>query len=76
MSPDQINQQHGKPVWTCFGCKAESGLHWWNGLSVAVCRDKPECGKAYGSFIADEAAKEQAYQEYVKENQWWPGDEA
>lgn len=43
MSPDQINEKHGKPSWRCNSCGATSGLEWWNGLSVAVCRGKPEC---------------------------------
>lgn len=65
-SPDEINREHGTPVWMCFGCKATNGLRWWNGLSVAVC-SKPECSKAYGRFIADEADAEERYRAYVRE---------
>jgi len=67
MSPDEINKQHGKASWKCWHCKAESNLHWWNGLSVAVCVAKPECRKALSSFYAEEAAAEAAYQQYVRE---------
>jgi hypothetical protein len=66
MSPNQINREHGKPVWKCWHCRAESGLHWWNGLSVAVC-DNKECSDACTQFINDEAEREQAYQDYVRE---------
>ena len=66
MSPDEINHQHGKASWKCWSCKAESGLSWWNGLSVAIC-SKPECRKALSQFYADEAAAEEAYQAYVRE---------
>jgi len=37
MNPDEINALHGKPVWRCVTCKAENGLHWWHGVSAAVC---------------------------------------
>lgn len=66
MTPDQINEKHGKPVWKCFGCQAESGLHWWNGLSVAVCR-KTECHNAYRDFISAEIEAAKAFDSYVRE---------
>lgn len=68
MSPDAINREHGKPSWRCWHCKAESGLKWWNGLSVAVCVDKPECGQAYSKCLSDEIAAEEAFQAYCREN--------
>jgi len=52
-SPDDINKIHGKPVWKCFGCRAESGLHWHNGWSVAMCR-KPECASSYTELITQQ----------------------
>lgn len=45
MSPDQINEQMGKVVYRCRPCRAESGLHWFNGTSCPVC-SKPECTEA------------------------------
>lgn len=71
MSPDAINAQFGKPVWTCYTCKAETGLHWWNGLSVAVCINKPECGAAYSRDLSKSVQEEQDFQDYVKENAPW-----
>lgn len=71
MSPDQINIEHGRPSWTCWKCKADRGLTWWNGLSVAVCTKTPECGKAYSEFLSEEIAKEEAFQQYVRENAPW-----
>jgi hypothetical protein len=65
VSPDEINKEWGRPVWTCFHCKAESNLEWWNGLSVAVCRRKPECGQAYSALISRQVAEEEAYQDYA-----------
>lgn len=70
MSPDAINREHGNPVWKCFGCRAESGLHWWNGLSVAVCA-KVECHNAYRDFISAEIEREREYEAYVREHGWW-----
>ena len=67
MSPDAINQKHGQPTWRCYHCKAESGLEWWNGLSVAVCHAKPTCGRAYAEFISGEMAAEQSYRDHVEE---------
>lgn len=66
MSPDEINKQFGKPVWRCFGCKAETGLHWWNGLSVAVC-NKIECHNAYRDFISEEIQRERRFEDYCRE---------
>ena len=70
MSPDEINRQHGKPTWRCYGCKAESGLHWWNGLSVAVC-DKQECHNKYRDDISREIQAQQDFEDYVRENAPW-----
>lgn len=67
MTPDEINTQFGKPVWTCYGCKGQTGLHWWNGLSVAVCQTS-ECSKKYVEHITRQAEEEQWYEEYLKEN--------
>lgn len=66
MSPDEINKKHGRPSWTCWSCKAASGLEWWNGLSVAVCSAKPECGKAYSEFLTRQASEEQAFRDHVE----------
>lgn len=61
MSPDQINAKHGKASWRCNSCGATSGLEWWNGLSVAVCRGKPECrrieSEKYAVAIAEQGAQ-------------------
>lgn len=61
MTPDQINEKHGKPSWRCNTCRATSGLKWWNGLSVAVCSGNPDCSKAesekYARAIADMEAQ-------------------
>lgn len=67
MSPDAINKAHGKPVWQCWGCKVDSGLHWWNGLSVAVCQ-RPECGEAYSAFLSESIQEQQDFDDYVREN--------
>lgn len=68
MTPDQINAKHGKPSWRCNSCRAENGLMWWQGLSVAVCRDNPECSRAEQERFAvsiaaleAEAAREAEY---------------
>lgn len=66
MSPDQINAEHGQPLWTCVTCKVTSGLHWWNGLSVAVC-DRAECSKAFNDKCVEREAAEAAYQAHVRE---------
>ena len=66
MTPDQINTEHRRPVWRCWHCKAESGLHWWNGISVAVCA-KPECSKAYGEFLAADVAAREAFDAHARE---------
>ena len=66
LSPDGINKSHGKPTWKCWGCKAETGLHWHFGLSVAVC-GKPECAQAYNEMCARELAAQEAFDAYAKE---------
>lgn len=65
-SPDQINKAAGQAVWKCWGCKAESGLHWWNGLSVAVCSD-PDCSSAYSRYTARQAEEDAAFEAYRSE---------
>jgi hypothetical protein len=67
LSPEGINRTHGRPVWRCWGCKAETGLHWHNGWSVAMCRN-PECAKAYDAMCADQVASEEAYLAHVREH--------
>ena len=67
LSPEEINRKHGKPTWTCWSCKAETGLHWHNGWSVAVC-SKPECAKAYNDRCARQIADAEAFEQYCKEN--------
>ena len=70
MTPDQINEKHGKPSWRCNTCKAESNLEWWNGLSVAVCRGKPECRKAESDKFAASVAEQEAYEAQCREYGW------
>ena len=65
MTPDQINAKHGAPVWRCFGCRAETGLHWHHGLSVAVC-ENPACAEKYDALIEQQLAEEANYREYVE----------
>jgi len=66
LSPEGINRTHGKPVWVCWGCKKETGLHWHNGWSVAMCRD-PNCAKKYNELLQEQQAAEDSYQAYCKE---------
>jgi hypothetical protein len=66
LSPEGINKSLGYAAWKCVGCKAEMGLHWHNGWSVAMCR-KPECAKGFNNKCAAEVAAEEAYLEYCKE---------
>ena len=69
MTPDQINEKHGKPSWRCNSCGAASGLMWWNGLSVAVCSQRSECSKAESDKFAagaqEEAEREAAWKEWL-----------
>jgi len=44
MSPDDINEEAGRPVYCCRVCKAGAGLQWFNGTSCPVCH-KPECAR-------------------------------
>ena len=69
LSPEGINRAHGGPVWRCWGCKAETGLHWHNGWSVAMCRN-PECAKGYNEMCARQVAAEEYSEEYARENGW------
>jgi hypothetical protein len=66
LSPEGINRTHGKPVWTCWGCKTETGLHWHNGWSVAMC-SKPECAAGYNEMVAAQVAEQQRFDDYVAE---------
>lgn len=59
LSPEGINRSHGKATWKCWGCKAETGLHWHNGWSVAMC-NKPECAKAYTDMCSEQIAEQEA----------------
>ena len=67
MTPDEINKKHNDVSWRCFGCKAESGLHWWNGLSVAVC-DKTECSQAYVELISNQIQEQRSFDAYIEEH--------
>ncbi|CAM8627472.1 hypothetical protein MCEMSHM24_02726 [Comamonadaceae bacterium] len=67
LSPEGINREHGKPTWTCWKCKAETGLHWHLGLSVAVC-SKPECANAYNDMCAAQIAEQEEFDAYCREN--------
>lgn len=44
LSPDQINEKHGRVAYRCRVCHAESGLQWFNDTSCPVC-SKPGCIK-------------------------------
>lgn len=67
MSPDQINAKHGKVSWRCNSCHATSGLKWWNGLSVAVCRGNPDCSKAESEKFAAGVAEQEVQAAYEAE---------
>lgn len=66
LSPEGINKSLGYAAWKCWGCKAETGLHWHYGLSVAMCR-KPECAKGFNDMCAAQEAAEEAYSDHCKE---------
>ncbi|UZZ64559.1 hypothetical protein [Curvibacter phage PCA1] len=66
LSPEGINRKHGKPVWVCWGCKTDKGLHWYNGWSVAVCQ-KPECSKAYSDMCQQQIAEQESFDAYCRE---------
>ncbi len=69
MTPDQINTIHGKASWRCNSCGSNSNLTWWNGLSVAVCSNNPECskieGEKYSAFIIEQEAQATYEAEWV-----------
>jgi hypothetical protein len=67
MRPDDINAKHGNPVWKCVTCRAESGLQWWNGLSVAVCQ-KQECSSKFADMCKAQEEAETAFQEYCRQH--------
>lgn len=64
LSPEGINRSHGKATWKCWGCKAETGLHWHNGWSVAMC-DNPECAKRYDEMCRHELEAAAAEEDYA-----------
>lgn len=66
LSPEGINKAHGKATWVCWGCKAEVGLHWHRGWSVAMCR-RPECAKGYDDMCAAQEAERESFEGYVAE---------
>lgn len=66
MTPDEINAKHGKDVWSCVRCKTADNLHWWNGLSVAICNDK-KCNDDWNAICAEERERQDAYEAYVTE---------
>ena len=67
LSPEGIHRTHGKPVWKCWGCKAETGLHWHNGWSVAMCQ-KPECAKSYYDMCEAQIAAQDEYEEHCRKH--------
>lgn len=67
LSPEGINNRHGKATWTCWHCKAETRLHWHNGWSVAVCNDRPECAGAYNAMIQAELESQESYEAHCRE---------
>lgn len=66
MTPKQINELHGKPVWTCVRCQTVNNLHWWNGLSVAICNSQ-KCNDDWNRMAVEEQERQDAYDAYVKE---------
>lgn len=66
LSPEGINKTHGKAVWKCWGCKSETGLHWYNGWSVAMCR-KQECAASYREFCFGITQEQEAFDAYTHE---------
>lgn len=69
MSPNEINTKHGSPVWTCVTCRAETGLHWWNGLSVAVC-GTAACAERFSAMCKAQADEQEAYEDHCREHGW------
>lgn len=67
LSPEGINRTHGKATWKCWGCKAETGLHWHHGWSVAMC-DKPQCAKGYDEMCRSQEESAAAYEDYCRDN--------
>jgi hypothetical protein len=66
LSPEAINREHGHASWKCWGCKAETGLHWHNGWSVAMCR-KPECAAGYNEMCKQQIEHEEEMAALYKE---------
>lgn len=71
MTPDQINEQHGKPSWTCNTCKATRNLMWWRGFSVAICQDSSICAKAQTDKFNYEMEREAEFEKFERE---WRGE--
>ena len=67
MTPDQINEKHGKASWKCNTCGETKGLMWWNGLSVAVCSMNPRCSEAESKKFSDAIAEEEWFNEYARQ---------
>ena len=66
MTPKQINELHGKVVWSCVRCSTTENLHWWNGLSVAICKSQ-KCNDDWTEMCYQERMQQEAYEAYVKE---------
>lgn len=66
LSPEGINKTHGRAVWTCWGCKAETGLHWHNGWSVAMCSN-PACASAYTAMCRAQELDQEAQDAHARE---------
>lgn len=66
LSPEGINKAHGKATWKCWGCKSETGLHWHNGWSVAMCK-KPECAASYNTMCKSQLDEQAALEKYYEE---------
>lgn len=66
MTPEQVNKEIGRAAWKCWGCKAETGLHWHHGWSVAMC-NTPECENAYDEMCAKQVAEAESFEAHCKE---------
>ncbi len=66
LSPEEINRRHGRATWTCWGCKAATGLHWHNGWSVAMCGN-PACAGKYDAMCAEQLESEERMRAYEED---------
>ena len=66
LSPEGINGTHGKATWQCWGCEAETGLHWHNGWSVAMCQ-KSECAQKYDAMCKSQIEAQASLDTYAEE---------